>query len=110
MAPACFSFGRKLDATRWARGGEKVRAGEMRRAGPRQRQQDGREGGGAPGDSQTLVPLVATDCGASALLSAPSFDPAPQLLRPSEPEEAFGSLLVQLCHLQKRKPRPREML
>lgn len=48
VAPSCFSFGRKLDAARWAGGGEKVGAGEMRRAGPRQRQQDGREGGRSP--------------------------------------------------------------
>ena len=48
VAPSCFSFGRKLEAARWARGGEKVGAGEMRRVGPRQRQQDGREGGKSP--------------------------------------------------------------
>lgn len=28
VAPSCFSFGRKLDAARWAGGGEKVGAGE----------------------------------------------------------------------------------
>lgn len=48
VAPSCFSFGRKLEAARWAGGGEKVEAGEMRRVGPRQRQQDGPEGGRSP--------------------------------------------------------------
>lgn len=48
VAPLCFSFGRKLEAARWARGGEKVGAGQMRMVGPRHRQQDGQEGGKSP--------------------------------------------------------------
>ena len=48
VAPSCFSLGRKLEAATWAGGGEKVGAGEMRRVGPRQRQQDGPEEGRSP--------------------------------------------------------------
>ena len=110
VAPSCFSLGRKLEAARWAGGGEKLGAREMRRAGPRQRLRDGPEGGRSPsrlsdlgafsGDTEQLWGQHSALC---TLLRSNS--PAH---RQSEPEEAFGSLLVQLCHLQKRKPRPRE--
>ena len=67
VAPLCFSFGRKLEAARWARGGEKVGAGQMRLGQGTGSRMAGKEGR-APGDSQTLVPLAVTESSSGAAL------------------------------------------